>query len=216
MTEQEIRELFKSKNVPLDAKDVWKVQSALVIKHAALERLAASLGIRFASPEIIRSEADECVMLVFGTLGEVQEWSIGEAKIGLNYQVSGKQAGYPYAMSEKRAKDRVILKLARLHGAYSEDEADDFRQQPASESAKFVTNTPRVGEPDDPRRNLTPSQETVAKALVMSLASARNRDDLSKWIADNKKAIDDLPDALRDDVRQAYAGKMHTLTRNAA
>jgi hypothetical protein len=46
MTEQEIRELFKTKNVPLNSTDVWKVQSALVIKHAALERLAATLGIR--------------------------------------------------------------------------------------------------------------------------------------------------------------------------
>jgi hypothetical protein len=108
------------------------VQQALVIKHAALERLAAEIGITFDKPEVLRAEADECVLLVHGKLGEAQEWSIGEAKIGLNYQVSGKQAGYPYAMSEKRAKDRVILKLAKLHGAYSEDEADDFKPQTAS------------------------------------------------------------------------------------
>ncbi len=36
--------------------------------------------------------------------------------------------GYPVAMAEKRAKDRVILKLVGLHGdVYSEDEADEFK-----------------------------------------------------------------------------------------
>jgi hypothetical protein len=113
------------------------------------------------------------------TLGEAQEWSIGEARIGLNYQVSGKQAGYPYAMAEKRGKDRVILKLAKLHGAYSEDEADDFKQQaPAPRSCQARL----------------PSDETVAKALVMSLGSARNPTDLNKWLADNRGTIDALPE----------------------
>lgn len=199
MTEQEIRDLFKTKNVPLNATDVWKVQSALVIKHAALERLAASLGIVFEKPEFLRAQADECVVLVHGRLGDAQEWSIGEARIGLNYQVSGKQAGYPYAMAEKRGKDRVILKLAKLHGAYSEDEADDFKQQPT------------LVQPSPP-----PSNETIAKALVMSLGSARNQPDLNKWLADNRDTIADLPEALQDDVRTAYAAKVHTFKRNAA
>jgi hypothetical protein len=39
-----------------------------------------------------------------------------------------KTAIYPYAMAEKRAKDRVILKLAGLYGSHSEEEADDFKQ----------------------------------------------------------------------------------------
>jgi hypothetical protein len=56
------------------------------------------------------------------------EWSIGEALVNVNYRVSGRQAGYVYAMAEKRAKDRVILKLLELHGlVYSEEEADEFR-----------------------------------------------------------------------------------------
>ena len=41
---------------------------------------------------------------------------------------------YPFAMAEKRAKDRVILKLVGLHGyVYSEDEADDFKNAKPSE-----------------------------------------------------------------------------------
>ena len=37
---------------------------------------------------------------------------------------------YPWAMAEKRAKDRVILKLIGLHGlVYSEQEADEFKSE---------------------------------------------------------------------------------------
>ena len=162
MTEQEIRDLFKSKNVPLNRDDVWTVQKAQVVKHKALERLAAALKISYAPPQVLRAERDEAVILVTGTIGDMTEWSVGEAivvpmrdtgeknqwgkpimepvdgAIG-NYQVSPKQASYVWAMAEKRAKDRVILKLAGLHGAYSEDEADDFKQTEASPPAP-VTN----------------------------------------------------------------------------
>jgi hypothetical protein len=119
----------------------WKVQSATVIYHKALERIAAKAGIYYERPEIIRSERDEAVVLVTGHIpltedarttigGTRSEWSIGEALVNVNYRVSGKQAAYVYAMAEKRAKDRVILKLIGLHGLlYSEEEADDFKQE---------------------------------------------------------------------------------------
>ena len=51
------------------------------------------------------------------------EWSIGEATPYNN------KNGYPFAMAEKRAKDRVILKLVGIAGdVYSSEEADDFKQ----------------------------------------------------------------------------------------
>ena len=114
----------------------WKVQSATVITHKALERIAAKAKISFDPPQVLRAERDEAVILVSGsialppTLGATvpKEWSIGEALVNVNYRVSGKQAAYVYAMAEKRAKDRVILKLIGLHGLlYSEEEADEFK-----------------------------------------------------------------------------------------
>src|SRR6202043_3940375 len=102
-------------------------------KHKDVERLGAKLKITYDIPTLIRSERDEAVIMVVGRMGDKVEWSIGEAliaaegKAGGNYKVTGKQASYVYAMAEKRAKDRVILKLADLHGdVYSEEEADDF------------------------------------------------------------------------------------------
>jgi hypothetical protein len=134
MNAQEIRDLFKRHDVPLSRDDVWDVRGNPVIKHRAMEALAMKVGIIWDKPVIIRAERDEAVVLVSGCLEEgggkrsgVMEWSIGEAAIGQSYQVSGKQAAFPYAMAEKRGKDRVILKLAGLTGVYSEEE---MRQQP--------------------------------------------------------------------------------------
>ena len=131
MNAKEIRELFEKHKVSLSRDDVWEVRPGTpVVKHPALERLAAILGVEWGPPQILRAEKEEAVLIATGKIGDGQpEWSIGEAVVGQNYKVSGRMAAYPYAMAEKRAKDRVILKLAGLHGAYSEEEADDFKQR---------------------------------------------------------------------------------------
>ncbi len=146
-----ISDIFQKAGVPLDGDDVWEVQRVRVVKHKALERLGAGMGIEFDAPQILRCEGDEAVILATGRMNGKSEWSIGEAKIVRmvdsgrknqwnkpvyepapgelgNYQITPKQASYPFAMAEKRAKDRVILKLSGLHGVYSEEEADDFKQ----------------------------------------------------------------------------------------
>jgi hypothetical protein len=107
----------------------------------------------------LRAERDEAVVLVTGRLGDRVEWSIGEALVNVNYRVSGKQAAYVYAMAEKRAKDRVILKLIELHGlVYSEEEADEFKE----------------GRPDhspEQRSNVTPMRDPV-ESLLAAITSA--------------------------------------------
>jgi hypothetical protein len=142
MNAQEIRDLFKRHNLPLSRDDVWEVRpGSPVVKHAPLERLATVIGVEWGPPQILRSEREEAVLIATGKIGDGQpEWSIGEAVIGQNYKVSGKMAAYPYAMAEKRAKDRVILKLAGLHGAYSEEEADDFKQGSKPEEQKISSS----------------------------------------------------------------------------
>jgi hypothetical protein len=137
-----ISEVLARYDVPYEG-NVWAVQGTPVIKHMALEAVAAKAQIAFDKPTVLRAERDEAVILVSGCLygansenGTQHAWSIGEALIGVNYRVSGKQAAYVYAMAEKRAKDRVILKLVSLHGlAYSEEEADDFKQQHSTPAA---------------------------------------------------------------------------------
>jgi hypothetical protein len=105
----------------------WELpqNKTLVVLHKALERVAAHKKITFDPPTIVESDINSknVVIVVTGHLGDKSEWSFGEAA-----PYNNKNA-YPFAMAEKRAKDRVILKLVGLHGyAYSEEEADDFKK----------------------------------------------------------------------------------------
>lgn len=123
----------------IESDEIWEVHgSTWVVKHRALERVAAEQGITWERPAMLECNSADGVaaMCVFGKMGDRMEWSIGECLVtrpdraGGNYKVTGKQAGYVYAMAEKRAKDRVILKLLQISGAlYSEEEADEFEQR---------------------------------------------------------------------------------------
>jgi hypothetical protein len=157
---------------------VWEVQGTPVISHRCLERVAAKAGVVFERPDIIRKERDEAVILVVGHLDNRTEWSLGEALVNVNYRVSGKQAAYVYAMAEKRAKDRVILKLVELHGlAYSEEEADEFKGK-----------TARSGDPEDRAQYEVDQEDEAADAAMQFIADCeraidaeQNRTALLEW-----------------------------------
>src|ERR1043166_618127 len=111
----------------VDSDEIWEVHgSAWVVKHKALERIAAEQGIVWDKPELKVCDMAQglIAILVGGHLGDRVEYSFGEASPKNN------KNAYPIAMAEKRAKDRVILKLLASHGdLYSEEEADDFKRQ---------------------------------------------------------------------------------------
>ena len=114
----------------------WDCHGTYVLLHKTLERVAAEMGVKFDPPEILVNDIENrrVAILVSGWLNGREEWSIGEAA-----EYNNKNT-YPYAMAEKRAKDRVILKLVGLHGdVYSEDEADDYNQR--NEIYKEEANT---------------------------------------------------------------------------
>lgn len=114
--------LKKYHDNPRDA--IWNCHGTWVAYHKALEEIAAKAKITFDPPQILEANGEKKVaaICVCGTMGDRKEWSIGEAAPHNN------KNAYPWAMAEKRAKDRVILKLIGLHGSvYSEEEADDFR-----------------------------------------------------------------------------------------
>ena len=103
----------------------WNCHGTYVLLHKALEKVAVHKGIVFNEPTILETNSEKKIvsLLVTGKMGDKLEWSIGEAA------PSNNKNSYPYAMAEKRAKDRVILKLVGLHGdVYAEDEADAFKE----------------------------------------------------------------------------------------
>jgi hypothetical protein len=125
--------------------DFWKIKQngQWVCKHAALEVVAVKAEIEWLPPMIIEHDAERLVtsMVVTGKMGKRVEWATGETN-PTNYSVTGKQPAYPWAMSEKRAKDRVVLKLVGIHGlVYSEDEMPSAMTTDAPPSATPLPDT---------------------------------------------------------------------------
>ena len=121
----------------------WDCHGTRVILHKALEKIAAKKGIAFDAPvHLLTDPANKQVAIqVTGRLGDMEAWSIGEVS-----PANCKNA-YPFAMAEKRAKDRVILKLAGLHGyVYSEDEAEEFKEAKPSEDNELLEYNAAVRE----------------------------------------------------------------------
>lgn len=131
------------KEYGLEKDDFWQIPQnrQWVAKHAALEVVATKAGVQFSMPTIIEADTDKgiAVLAVSGTLGNRSDWSTGEAS-----SKNCKNA-YPWAMAEKRAKDRLVLKLVGIHGlVYSEEEADDFAR-PAAAATKSSAQLKRDG-----------------------------------------------------------------------
>ena len=118
----------------LAKEDFWQIpqNKQWVCKHAALEVVATKADVIWEAPQIIQADTANgiAVIVAAGKMGQRTEWATGEASPKNN------KNSYPWAMAEKRAKDRVVLKLVGIHGlVYSEDEADDFKEprQPAND-----------------------------------------------------------------------------------
>ena len=125
---ENVAKVFKEMGIKPTNEHLWDCHGTMVIKHKTLEKLAAFKGIKFDKPEFIEVSIKnkEVAMLVTGHLGDKSEWSVGESA---PYNCKN---NYPFAMGEKRAKDRVILTLVGLQGdVYSEDEADDLSLKPS-------------------------------------------------------------------------------------
>lgn len=123
-----IKNLLKEVDIPLSSDVGWDCHGTFVLFHQTLERIAEKKKISFDPPELLHRDTNpvNIAMIVVGrmTVGDIErtEWSIGECN-----ESNLKVKNYPFAMSEKRAKDRVILKLCGISGeAYSSEEADDF------------------------------------------------------------------------------------------
>lgn len=155
------------KEYGLEQTDFWQIpqNKQWVCKHAALEVVAVKAKIKFDLPVIIEKDAAALTtsIVVMGHMGDRAEWATGETN-PTNYSVKGKQPSYPWAMSEKRAKDRVILKLVGIHGlVYSEDEI-----APAAED-----KTPTKAD-----------ARPVFTTLQTEMRKNANKDDLRRWFVD--------------------------------
>ena len=180
---------------------VWSLpqnKNVLIIKHKALEKISAHLGMWFDPPTILESDTDKKIvsLVVKGYIddgkGKNTAWSIGEVSPKNNTNK------YPYAIAEKRAIDRVILKLLGVHGdMYSEEEAEDFK----TNNAKVVS----VEKLD------ASALEFVTEAIKVFLPSKKTIKDVGDFYTSNKKLLEPIKDNQPDDfepIKKMFADRI--------
>ena len=116
---------------------LWQTHNTYVMYHRYIEIAGAKNSISYDLTEIETNSKDGivCIKCIAKRNGDTVI-TYGEAS------PKNTKNAYPYAMAEKRAVDRAILKLLGLHGfVYSEDEMD-LSQTNAN------TNSNKVGASD--------------------------------------------------------------------
>ena len=162
---------------------------AWIALHKFLERVAQRMGIVFKEPKVMNCNPEEVAIWVEGccvTKDEELEnsaWSIGEASI------KNCRNEYRWAMAEKRAKDRVILKLLGIAGdMYSEEEADEFKR---------LTEQQEIDDGVEKLKNEVKTEK------------AKNTRELNKKVEEAKKGPEGLK--LRYESSIAFISKMKEL-----
>jgi len=210
----------------IDSDEIWEVHgSSWVVKHKALERVAVDVGIVWLRPSVqVCDLANKiAVICAFGKLGEREEWSFGEASPANN------KNSYPMAMAEKRARDRVILKLLVTHGAlYSEAEADEFaqpRQNPHVTRPADILPTPEYDEhgevidnipaPDASavRKLTVKDQRPIFEGLQKEIHATSSVRALQAWAAENKDRLGSLKADWQEFLRGVYAEQLTELRK---
>lgn len=198
--------------------EVWEVHGTTwVVKHKALERVAVEVGIQWDKPELKVCDMAQgfVVCLISGKLGEHVEYSFGEACPKNN------KNSYPVAMAEKRAKDRVILKLLTVHGDLYSD-VDDI-PEPTKRQNPHVTRpddiyddfTTDIPEPTTPvARMKVKDARPEYDVLLKEMKRCQDPDDLKEWGAARALAINSLPGTWPQTFRGAYAEHMKSITPN--
>lgn len=213
----------------VESDEIWEVHgSTWVIKHKALERVAVEQKIVWDKPElkVCDMAGGMAAILVSGRMGDHTEYSFGEAAPKNN------KNAYPIAMAEKRAKDRVILKLLSAHGTlYSEDEADDFkqpRQNPhvtrASDITDHETEYDEHGHPIDniplaqnpaPKMKVKDARPEFA-ALVAEMEECTSTVKLERWAKSAADTIAALSPEWQKILRGKYADRLKELREEVA
>ena len=125
------------------AEATWDCHGTPVVLHKYIEIIGAKLNVSIDSLDVIEANAKDGIvsMKCVASIKDRQVISYGECSPKNN------KNAYPYAMAEKRAVDRCILKLANLHGfVYSENEIDDKApaSKPKTAEKKLISVEPTV------------------------------------------------------------------------
>ena len=165
----------------------WDCHGTPVVLHKYIEIIGAKLNVSIDSLDVIEANAKDGIvsMKCVASIIDRSERLTKERQVISYGECSPKnnKNAYPYAMAEKRAVDRCILKLANLHGfVYSENEIDDKApsSKPKTAEKKVIANEPTVQQFIDemnPDQSYTDFSTTVKKYQgAMAIAKKNNPD----------------------------------------
>lgn len=185
----------------LAREDFWELpqkKGTYCVKHAALEVVAAKAGIVFDMPQIIEAHGAEgtAAVCVRGTFGQRSVWSIGECNPKNN------RNAYPWAMAEKRAVDRVILKLIGIHGlVYSEDEMSDADERPPRQDAAPATRQQSRHDAEEPLEMSNTAAKMHWKTIYDEMADCTTLKQLQGAWNRHYRVYETLPEHLQTELR---------------
>ena len=164
-----------------------KQSGKFILTHDAVQIIAESEDITFDEPKGNWDELPNVTLLVVGRMGAKIEWSFGECNPKNSFNP------YPWAMAEKRAKDRVTLKLigAYKFGISSEIEAEDF-------SVKDKTFQPK----DDGSGLPIEAPKPPQKPIIINKVEEDKGKDEEDAIA--LETIKDLDDSFKEKIKTDY------------
>ena len=176
---KELRDILDRYGIDYRDKDkLWDCHGTLVLYHKAYEIIAAQEKIRFELPLVLEANGvnGSVALCVMASMGDRKEWATGEAS------PKNCKNAYPYAMAEKRAKDRVVAKLVGLAAyVYSEDEAEEFKSAPRT--------AVEHGPSQDQQRELA-----AMAAFKLAIDGVDTDALLTSWWNQHKPEIDKLSD----------------------
>lgn len=142
--------IFKELNIN-SSEATWDCHGTPVVLHKYIEIIGAKLNVSIDSLDVIEANAKDGIvsMKCVASIIDRSERLTKERQVISYGECSPKnnKNAYPYAMAEKRAVDRCILKLANLHGfVYSENEIDDKApsSKPKRDEKKVIANEPTI------------------------------------------------------------------------
>lgn len=173
-----VRDILKK--LEFDPKEcLWETHDQWVMYHRYVEIAGAKNGIWYNLFDVENNSTEgfvavKCTAFMLKETPtengkEMKQISIttyGEAS-PKNYKSSPKQPYYPYAMAEKRAVDRAILKLIGLHGfIYSEDEMDHTNTKEEKVHVPNVKEQAYLDMSDDEKELINDNAEEIKRLYL--------------------------------------------------
>jgi len=208
--QEKINEL--KKEYDLDDSDFWSLpqnKRVRILRHDTCERIASMEGVRYEKPEwLSRGEAGVWAVQASGYIPNESDdpenilWTTGEAS------KDNCTAKYLVNMAEKRAKDRLVLKLIKAYeyGIKSEEEADDFKEPEDDKTVKTTSTEPKEKVPEkasgNGKKELISSLYERKKAWTELTVEAKNRNKGSTEV--DGKNVDTWKVKVREKLEDMY------------